>query len=207
MKICETFRSIQGEGVRMGEVTFFIRLAGCNLSCAWCDTPYSKEGGKDMSAADVAHLAEKEMNVCITGGEPLLHNDICELIDMLIGKGKNVSVETNGSLDISALPVHKRLMISMDIKCPSSGMNDKMFLPNIPLLKETDQLKFIIASDADFEYAEAFIHSHDIKCPVIFTPAGGTDIKAMAEKVIGKGMNVRVLPQLHKIIWGNARGV
>ena len=207
MKICETFRSIQGEGVMIGTVTHFIRSAGCNLSCGWCDTKYSHQDGRDMSVPELTDIVRGDSNICVTGGEPLLQHDIYELLNALLKEGKNVVLETNGSVDISNVPAHKDLMISMDIKCPSSGMSDKMLASNISYLKETDQLKFVIADVADMEYAASFVRSREIRCSVIFTPVGGMDMGPLAEAVLKAGLNVRVLPQLHKIIWGNRRSV
>ena len=207
MKICELFRSIQGEGVSIGSVTFFIRSVGCNLSCEWCDTRYSREGGSEMPVAEIMDLVKDERNVCVTGGEPLLQDDIYELLDALLEAGKNIILETNGSADISDVPRNKDLMISMDIKCPSSGMSDKMIGSNIKHLKRTDQLKFVIADGSDLEYAVGIVKTSKIKCAVIFTPVGGMDIEPLAEEVIERNLDVRVLPQLHKIIWGNKRAV
>ncbi|MDR0335150.1 MAG: radical SAM protein [Methanomassiliicoccaceae archaeon] len=207
MKICELFRSVQGEGVMIGSVTYFIRSVGCNLSCEWCDTKYSRTGGREMSVREMMECVKDERNVCVTGGEPLLQDDIYELLDALVSEGKNVVLETNGSVDISKVPSSERLMISMDIKCPSSGMSDKMIGSNIKYLKRTDQLKFIIGDGSDLEYAISFIGSHEIRCAVIFSPVGGMDIEPLAEEAIERGLNVRVLPQLHKIIWGNKRSV
>ena len=201
------FRSIQGEGVMIGTVTFFIRSVGCNLSCDWCDTKYSRTGGTEMSVSEITERTGDEKNVCVTGGEPLLQDDIYELLDSLLMEGKYVVLETNGSVDISKVPSSERLMISMDIKCPSSGMSDKMIVDNIRYLKSSDQLKFIIGDGSDLEYAVDFINSHKIRCSIIFSPVGGMDIEPLAEEVIERGLDVRVLPQLHKIIWGNKRAV
>jgi len=207
MKICETFRSIQGEGITIGAVTYFIRSVGCNLSCSWCDTRYSSDGGNELSVNEIMDLVKDERNVCVTGGEPLLQNDIYDLLTALLAAGKRTVLETNGSVDISRVPKSKDLMISMDIKCPSSGMNDKMLIRNIDHLKDTDQLKFVIADGSDLDYAISFIDSNDIRCNIIFTPVGGMDIEPLAEEVIDRGINVRVLPQLHKMIWGDKRAV
>ena len=207
MKICETFRSIQGEGTDIGAVTFFIRTAGCNLSCEWCDTGYSHAEGSEIPVKELAELTKNERNICVTGGEPLLQEDIYELLNMLLKERKRVVLETNGSVDISKVPVSKDLVISMDIKCPSSGMSDRMFGTNFLRMKETDQLKFVIADDRDLEHAVRFIDTHELRCTVIFTPVGGMDLGPLAETVVERGLNVRVLPQLHKIIWGNKRAV
>jgi len=207
MKICEMFRSIQGEGMMIGAVTYFIRSVGCNLSCEWCDTAYSRDGGKEISVREIIGCVKNEKNICITGGEPLLQDDIYELMDALLKAKKKIVLETNGSVDISNVPVSKDLMISMDIKCPSSGMNDKMIFSNIRYLKATDQLKFIIADGSDLDYAISFINSNEIKCTVIFSPVGGMDLEPLTEEAIERGLDVRVLPQLHKMIWGNKRAV
>ena len=207
MKVCEMFRSIQGEGMTMGTVTYFIRLAGCNLSCRWCDTEYSRDGGNDVSIDDIIEYAKDYRNVCVTGGEPLIQADVHELLIALLNGGKKIVLETNGSVDISDVPVSKDLVISMDVKCPSSEMSDRMRISNIKNLKETDQLKFVIADGLDMEYAISFINGHDIRCNIIFSPVGGTDIEPLAEEVIERGINVRVLPQLHKLIWGTKRAV
>jgi 7-carboxy-7-deazaguanine synthase len=207
MRICEMFRSIQGEGTAIGRVTFFIRSVGCNLSCDWCDTRYSRDGGYEMSVHEITARAKDERNICVTGGEPLLQDDIYELLGALLGSGKRIVLETNGSVDISDVPASGDLMISMDIKCPSSGMSDRMIESNIRYLKPTDQLKFVIADGSDLEYAVSFLDSHDIGCDVIFSPVGGMDIEPLAEEAIERGLDVRVLPQLHKIIWGNKRSV
>ena len=207
MRICEMFRSVQGEGSTIGTVTYFIRSSGCNLSCAWCDTKYSSSGGDELSVDEIMKLVRNEKNICVTGGEPLLQSDIYDLLAALLAGGKKIVLETNGSVDISDVPKNESLMISMDIKCPSSDMSDKMLLSNLDHLKVTDQLKFVISDGSDLEYAVEFINDHEPICSVIFTPVGGMDIEPLAEEVIERGMNVRVLPQLHKIIWGEKRGV
>ena len=207
MRLCESFRSIQGEGVMMGEGTYFLRSAGCNLSCTWCDTRYSHADGNEFTVAEMTESVKDDRNVCVTGGEPLLQKDIYGLLKALLREGKKTVLETNGSVDISKVPVHEDMIISMDIKCPSSGMNDKMMFSNTAYLKGTDQLKFVIADKADLEYAVSFIGSGGLRCSIIFTPAGGMDIRPLAEEVIERKLNVKVLPQLHKIIWGNRKGV
>ncbi|MDR0778575.1 MAG: radical SAM protein [Methanomassiliicoccaceae archaeon] len=207
MRVCEMFRSIQGEGLMIGSVTYFIRSVGCNLSCSWCDTKYSRDGGDDISVREIIDHVKNERNICVTGGEPLLQKDVYELLNSLLKEGKNIVLETNGSIDISKVPADKNLMISMDIKCPSSSMSEKMNMSNIQHLKPTDQLKFIIGDGSDLEYAVSFIESYDIRCNIIFSPVGGMDIEPLTEEVVDRNLNVRVLPQLHKLIWGNKRSV
>ena len=207
MKICEHFRSLQGEGLMMGMPTYFIRTVGCNLACEWCDTEYASEGGKEMSIEEIIAATGDTENVCITGGEPLLQKDTILLLERLIGIGKKITVETNGSIDVSKIPRNQRIIISMDIKCPSSGMNDRMLFSNVASLKEKDQLKFVIGDKIDLEYAAEFVRNNEICASVIFTPVGGMDLRPLAEEVLAHGLNVRVLPQLHKLIWGDQRAV
>lgn len=207
MKICETFVSLQGEGLMMGCRTLFIRTVGCNLDCSWCDTKYAFEGGDDIEISALVQQASDVSHVCITGGEPMLQSELPELLALLLSKGKHIVLETNGSVDIGGLPNEKNLMISMDIKCPSSGMSDRMLMSNIQLLGEKDQLKFIISNDDDFEFAINVLEEIEIDTNVIFSPVGGMDLKPLAEKVLDRKLDVRVLPQLHKIIWGDRRSV
>ena len=148
-----------------------------------------------------------EKDVCLTGGEPMLQKDTLELLDRLSKAGKTVVLETNGSISIKDVPNSDRLIISMDIKCPCSEMQDKMEFGNIALLREKDQLKFVISDGSDLEYAIGILEKYSPKCEVIFTPVGGMDIEPLAEEVVERRINARVLPQLHKIIWGNKRAV
>ena len=208
MKICEIFRSIQGEGLTMGVPTVFVRAVGCNLKCSWCDTIYSMSGGEDMTVPEIMEKIGDCRTVCITGGEPMLQKDIYELFDALIVADKKIVLETNGSIDLKDVPVDDHIMISMDIKCPSSGMSDKMLDSNIPLLSMKDQLKFVIKDQKDLDFAIDYIRIHDPKTNVIFGPVGGTDrLEWLVDEVLKNNVEARVLPQLHKIIWGDKRGV
>ncbi len=206
MRICEIFPSLQGEGIQIGLPTIFVRTVGCNLRCAWCDTAYAWEGGREIDVEDIAReIREYPQNdVCITGGEPLIQDDIYELLKLL--DDKSVSVETNGSLDISKL-VKMELLLSMDYKTPSSGMSGRMCNENLGLLRPSDQLKLIIADEEDFRFAVKILSENKIEANVILQPAWGTDIKIISRLVLEEGLSVRVLPQLHKIIWGEKRGV
>ncbi len=209
MLVNEMFLSIQGEGRTMGLPTVFVRLSGCNLDCRWCDTRYAEEGGSDLSVDEVMagvngyHIR----HVCLTGGEPLWHAGIPDLISRLLEEGKHVSLETNGSLSISGLPEHPELMVSMDYKCPSSGMEDRMLRENLGHLRPKDQLKFVVADKEDLERAEEVLRKYRPDCPVIFTPVGGLTLAPVVEFVLGHHLEVQVLPQLHKLIWGERRGV
>jgi 7-carboxy-7-deazaguanine synthase len=209
MLISEIFHSLQGEGLLIGLPTVFVRTSGCNLRCRWCDTEYAFEGGQEMSVEEVLNAAGKYncRHVCLTGGEPLLQKDAIKLVSALLDKGYLISIETGGSVSVEILPCDDNLSISLDIKCPSSGEHERMNFSNLELLSPNDQLKFVIADDGDYEYAKKVLGDYQTICQVVMQPVGGTDMKALAEKVLDDKLNVRVLPQLHKLIWGVRRGV
>ena len=208
MRVCEAFRSLQGEGKKIGVPTFFIRTVGCNLKCLWCDTQYAtSESGEEMTVDEIMDLVKDEKDVCLTGGEPMLQKDTLELLRKLSDAGKTVVLETNGSVPLDDVPDSENIIISMDIKCPGSGMQDKMDFSNIALLRKKDQLKFVISDGVDLEYAVEVLEEYRLECEVIFTPVGGMDIEPLAEEVVERRIDARVLPQLHKIIWGNKRAV
>ncbi len=205
MKIYSIFKSLQGEGLTIGAPTVFIRASGCPLRCTYCDTPQAFDKGEQMSLEEIMRKVGKMKcrHVCLTGGEPLAQKDAPRLIQMLLDESYHLVLETNGAMPLDTLPCVENLTISMDIKCPSSGESEKMLFENIEVLGPTDQLKFIIQDDADYEYAKEIIDKFIPKCEVILTPVGGKDLKALAEKVLKENLNVRVLPQLHKFIWGD----
>jgi 7-carboxy-7-deazaguanine synthase len=210
VKINEIFRSIQGEGQFIGTPTVFVRTTGCNLRCSWCDTTYAFSKGKEMKLEEI--LAEVEQfntpHVCVTGGEPMMQgSETIKLLDSLLQLEHHVTLETNGSYSLEDLPCSEWMMVSMDWKCPSSGMNDKMLLENLELLSPLDQLKFIVADKEDMLFAYGFLKEHPVQCTAILTPVGGVNLKDVAEFVLKKKMNARALPQLHKLIWGDKRGV
>lgn len=208
MRICEIFNSIQGEGLTMGAPTVFVRTVGCNLRCRWCDTGYSFEGGTEMTVDEVVDEVGDAFRVCLTGGEPMLQPDAVELIGRLVDKGIQVVLETNGSVDLSEVPRDPLVMISMDIKCPSSGMTDRMLLSNLDLLSGKDQLKFVIEDQRDLDFAVGFVREHRPDTNIIFGPVGGTErLEWLVEGVLREHLDIRVLPQLHKIIWGDRKGV
>lgn len=209
MKINEIFYSLQGEGILIGIPTIFIRTTGCNLRCKWCDTKYAYEEGNEMSVEEIVTRVRdfRASYVCVTGGEPLFQKDITKLIQKLSDEGYQVSLETNGSKSIEELPCLDFLMISLDIKCPSSGMHEKMEFSNLELLSPNDQLKFIIEDEKDYRYAKDIIIKHNPVCSIIMMPVGGIDLKNLAEWVLRDKLKVRVLPQLHKLIWGEKRGI
>ena len=207
MRVCEIFRSLQGEGTLIGVPTTFVRLTGCNLDCKWCDTEYAKKEGKEMSVEEIlAEVDALETHfVCVTGGEPLMQKNINTLLTALLDDGYHVSLETNGSYSLEDLPCSMDLLVSMDIKCPSSGMEDKMEMGNLELLSPVDQLKFIVADRSDMMFAYELLQNNPVQCNVIFTPVGGLELKPVADFVLKKKLNARVLPQLHKLIWGEER--
>ncbi|MFW6048027.1 MAG: 7-carboxy-7-deazaguanine synthase QueE [Candidatus Natronoplasma sp.] len=207
MDIYEIFHSLQGEGTDIGLPTIFVRTASCNLRCEWCDTKYAWKGGKEIEIEKIKDkLDEIEcQRVCITGGEPLLQDDLIKLVDMLLPKYE-LSIETNGSLDISEI-VEKDLKVSMDYKTPSSKMEDEMKQDNLPFLRKRDQLKFVISDRDDYEFSKKILERFDLRCEIVFQTEESIDIKELAEYVLEDRLEVRVLPQLHKIIWADQKGV
>ncbi|UCB57988.1 MAG: radical SAM protein [Thermoplasmatales archaeon] len=206
MKINEIFYSIQGEGKLSGIPTIFIRVSGCNLRCSYCDTQYAYDNGTEMDINNIINEIKKYHcnNVCLTGGEPLLYSNIKELITKLINNKYKVSIETNGSINI--IPILKtNILISLDIKCPSSKMDGKMILENLTLLKKKDQLKFIIKNKQDYDYAKKIIETKKLNCDVFFQPVWGFNPKIIAEWILKDGLNVKLGLQIHKIIWGEKR--
>jgi 7-carboxy-7-deazaguanine synthase len=205
VKVYSIFRSLQGEGLSIGSPTVFIRTSGCPLRCTYCDTTQAYDKGEEMSLEQIMKKVSKlkAKHVCLTGGEPMMQREAPKLVQMLVDEGYMVVLETNGAMLLDELPCVETLTISMDIKCPSSGESGKMLFENIELLGPTDQLKLIISDGRDYEYAKEVLRKYAPKCEVIFTPVGGTDLKDLAEKVLKDGLDVRVLPQLHKIIWGD----
>ncbi|MGQ9588624.1 MAG: radical SAM protein [Thermoplasmata archaeon] len=205
MRIYSIFKSLQGEGLTIGAPTAFIRTSGCPLRCTYCDTPQAFDKGEQM---DLEAIMKKVgqlrcRHVCLTGGEPLAQKDAFKLVQKLLDEGYHVVIETSGALPLDELPCVENLTISMDIKCPSSGEAGKMLFENIEVLGPTDQLKFIVADDRDYEYAKEVLQKYSPKCEVIFTPVGGKDLRGLAEHVLKDGLDARVLPQLHKFIWGD----
>ncbi|MEW5747753.1 MAG: radical SAM protein [Candidatus Thermoplasmatota archaeon] len=204
MKVYSIFRSIQGEGRTMGAPTVFVRTSGCPLRCTYCDTKQAYEEGSVMSIESIMKEVRKHKarHVCLTGGEPLMQRDAPALIRKLLEAGYRVVVETNGAMPLDDMPCDDNLSISMDIKCPSSGEAEKMLFENMEMLGPMDQLKFVVSDKADYEYAKEVIREHPPKCDVILTPVGGKDLRWLAESALKDGLDVRVMPQLHKIIWG-----
>jgi len=211
LTVCEIFRSIQGEGTRAGLACGFVRLAGCNLRCAWCDTSYAWEGGREMAVDDVlAEVAELAVpRVEVTGGEPLIQPAAFELLRRLCDAGFETLLETNGSQDISA--VDPRVVRVVDLKCPSSGHADANRWANVPHLTARDEVKFVLADRADYDFARAAAAEHTLgkRCAVVFQPVHGRLAPAtLAEWILADRLDVRLGIQLHKLLWpGRERGV
>lgn len=213
MKISEIFYSIQGEGIEMGMPTVFVRLFACDLRCSWCDTMYAVEG-RDFTEVPVDEVIERVgkwdcRRVCITGGEPLIQREeVSALAQELIDRGYRILLETSGHKMPPDVFWGEGSVISMDCKCPGSGMHERMDFTLYPKLRAGDQLKFVIQDEADYEYARGVVDKHDIKAHIVFQPAGGLGIGWISERAMKDNLSgVRVLPQLHKIIWGDKRGV
>jgi len=209
MKINEIFYSIQGEGTWTGHPYIFVRTTGCNLRCSFCDTKYAYDEGEEIP---VTKIIEKIGNypckhICITGGEPLLQKDIIELTDKLSKKGYKISIETNGSLSVEKISKKKSLMISLDIKCPSSYMHKNNYLDNINFLKKNDQLKFVIKNKEDYNYTKKILEKYKPICTVFLQPVWGKNPKNLTKWVIDDGLDVKIGLQIHKIIWGRKRKV
>ena len=213
MQVTEIFRSIQGESTYAGLPCTFIRLTGCNLRCVWCDTEYSFYGGRKMSLDEVMRQAHDFGGrlVEITGGEPLLQEEVYPLMDRLLGAGYTVMLETSGERPIGRVP--REVIKIVDVKCPDSGEGDTFALENLEHLAPHDQIKFVLAGRRDYEFAREFTRVHDLTeraAAVIFSPVQGkVDLPRMAGWILEDGLEkVRFGSQLHKVIWGaEARGV
>lgn len=213
MKVNEIFYSIQGEGTSIGLPTVFLRLFACDLRCSWCDTMYAVEG-KDFT--DISHekvlseISKYECKkVCITGGEPLIQRkELVPLAEELVNEGYRIVLETSGHKKPPEIFNEDSCIISMDCKCPSSGMHERMDFSLFEQLGKKDQLKFVIKDITDYNYAKQVIKSHKIKSSLIFQPVHGKDITWLGECILNDGLhNVRVMPQLHKLMWGEKKGV
>ena len=210
MKISEIFMSIQGEGTESGLPTIIIRTFGCNLDCKWCDTKYARKGkGREMPISKILEKCNLYgiKRVSITGGEPLIQKDLLVLIKALLKRRYVVAVETNGSINIRKLP--KKIRVSMDIKGPSSGMEDKMSYDNLRYIKMKDQVKFVIQNKKDYEFAKKIIKKYRLesRTNVIFQPEASSHFsKKLIDNILRDRLNVRFGLQIHKIIWGDQRG-
>ena len=209
MKINEIFYSIQGEGNWTGFPNIFIRTAGCNLRCSYCDTKYAYYKFKEIKILKILEIVQKYncKKICITGGEPLLQKELKELVSILTKYDYKISIETNGSLEIKSFAGKKSVMISLDIKCPSSNMNKKMLYQNLLYLKNKDQLKFIIKDKKDYIFAKKIIKKNIINCSTYFQPVSGIDPKNLANWILKDNLNVKLGLQIQKILWMDRIGV
>jgi 7-carboxy-7-deazaguanine synthase len=231
MFITEIFKSIQGEGTRAGLPCIFVRLTGCNLRCTWCDTAYAFHGGKKMAVdevlARVDELAGRPEGtrgssaavplVELTGGEPLLQEEIYPLAEKLLEAGYTVMIETSGERPVGRLP--KDVIKIVDVKCPDSGEADTFDPSNLEALSEQDEVKFVLSTRRDYEFAREFTGRHRLTqrvravlfSPVFDDPQGkwqGLEPRTLVEWILADGLPVRLGLQLHKFVWDPAmRGV
>jgi 7-carboxy-7-deazaguanine synthase len=209
LRISEIFHSLQGEADSAGWRTVFVRLVGCPLRCVWCDTEYAFHGGqwRDIDAV-VAEVASHDAHhVCVTGGEPLAQKRCTILLRRLCDAGYEVSLETSGALDVSA--VDPRVRKVMDLKAPGSGECKRNLWSNLAHLSPRDQIKIVLADRADYEWACAMLveHALDKLCPVLFSPVQGKLApRELAEWILADHLPVRFQLQLHKLLWNDARG-
>jgi 7-carboxy-7-deazaguanine synthase len=224
MFITEIFKSIQGEGTRAGLPCIFVRLTGCNLRCTWCDTAYAFHGGTKMSVAEVAARVDElagrlpDMTgpaaviplVELTGGEPLLQEEIYPLAEQLLAFGYTVMIETSGERFIGRLP--REVIKIVDVKCPDSGEPDVFDIRNLAELGQNDEVKFVLSTRRDYEFAAEFTRQHNLPqlvrqvlfSPVFEGPEGkwpGLDPRQLVEWMLADGLPVRLGLQLHKFVW------
>lgn len=221
MVITEIFKSIQGEGTRAGLPCIFVRLTGCNLRCTWCDTAYAFHGGTKMSLDEVmgqvnalaGERSDRVSLVEITGGEPLLQPETPALAEKLLAAGFTVMIETSGERFVGVLP--RSIIKIVDVKCPDSGEADTFDRANLEAVGAHDEIKFVISTRRDYEFARDFTRQHDLPTrvlqvlfsPVFPDPAGkwkGLEARDLAEWILADGLPVRLGLQLHKFIWDPA---
>ena len=226
MVITEIFKSIQGEGTRAGLPCIFVRLTGCNLRCTWCDTAYAFHGGKKTSVEEVVARVDELAGrveipgshtslplVELTGGEPLLQEEIYPLARKLLAAGYTVMIETSGERFIGELP--REVIKIVDVKCPDSGEPDTFEMRNLEALSDNDEVKFVLATRRDYEFARDFTAQHGLARrvkQVLFSPAfedpqgkwPGLEPRALVEWILADGLPVRLGLQLHKFVWDPA---
>jgi 7-carboxy-7-deazaguanine synthase len=212
LTVNEIFYSIQGESTRAGRPCVFVRLTACDLRCSWCDTPYAFHEGRKMSIDEVVAVVDayKCQLVEITGGEPLLQEDVYELMDRLLAGDGTVMLETGGHRPITRVP--RAVVKIVDIKCPGSGEADKNDWTNLDRLAPHDEVKFVIADRADYEFAREAIARHRLPshtAAILFSPVHDVLApKALSEWILEDRLPVRLQLQLHKFIWPpDTRGV
>jgi 7-carboxy-7-deazaguanine synthase len=212
LTIYEIYLSVQGESTHVGRPCAFVRLAACDLRCAWCDTPYAFTGGRKMTVENV--VAEVEQLGCrlveITGGEPLLQKDAPRLMQDLLDRGFEVLLETGGHVPLDDVP--EPVVAVVDVKCPASGEAAKMHWPNLDQLSPHDEVKFVIQDRTDFEYAREVVRRYQLEqrtAAVLFSPVHGVlPPSELARWILDDHLPVRLQIQAHKYIWSpDARGV
>jgi 7-carboxy-7-deazaguanine synthase len=212
LTINEIFYSIQGESTRAGQPCVFVRLTACDLRCSWCDTPYAFHEGRKMSIDEVVDAVERHgcPLVEITGGEPLLQEDVYPLMDRLLAAGRSVMLETGGHRPIDRVPAAVCKIV--DVKCPASGESDKNCWDNLARLGPHDEVKFVVQDRGDYEFARDVITTHDLAAraaAILMSPVHGVlDPKTLAEWLLADRLPARLQLQLHKYIWSpDTRGV
>lgn len=199
MKIAEIFKSLQGEGMRQGTPCLFVRLAGCNLSCRWCDTKDALSGGIAMSEDYILEQCWRQnpRYVCITGGEPLLQTEaLLPLLVSLKKRGTIIDIETNGTIDFA--PVQPYASVCMDVKCPSSG--EKSDLSLLAKIRPEDSVKFVVAGEEDCRFAHGVMDRYPIAGPVFVSPVFGADTVPIVRYILTNSLPVRFQVQLHKVL-------
>lgn len=207
--INEIFYSIQGETSRSGLPTYFIRLTGCPLRCTYCDTGYAFNAGSKMSFEEILSKLNRNTTkyITITGGEPLSQKNVQSLMKELCDLNYSVSLETSNAITIE--DVDSRVSIILDIKTPGSLESDKNLISNYSILKKSDELKFVICNQKDFEWAVDYIKKNNLSsiCPIIFSPSyNQMPLSELADLILKNSLNVRLQTQLHKTIWGEVNG-
>ena len=228
MFITEIFKSVQGEGTRAGLPCVFVRLTGCNLRCTWCDTAYAFHGGRKLSVEEVLVRvdelcgrraeqsgAEAEVPLVeLTGGEPLLQEEIYPVAETLVKRGYTVMIETSGEKFVGRLP--EEVIKIVDVKCPDSGEADTFDMRNLQAVDGKDEIKFVLSTRRDYEFARQFVREHGLAkrvrqvlfSPVFADPNGkweGLEPRALVEWILADGLPVRLGLQLHKFIWHPAK--
>jgi 7-carboxy-7-deazaguanine synthase len=208
LKLTETFVSIQGEADSVGWPTLFIRLTGCPLRCSYCDTQYAFYGGEWQELTAVVDLANGSgvRHVCVTGGEPLAQKSSLELLTALCDAGFDVSLETSGAMDVA--PVDARVSRVVDLKTPDSGEADRNRLANLDALGPRDQVKIVVCSRGDYEWARELLRARQAwPCQVLLSPGWGLlEPRLLAEWILEDRLDVRLQLQLHKMLWGEEPG-
>lgn len=212
LTVFEIYESIQGESTHAGRPCVFVRLAACDLRCAWCDTPYAFSGGTKKSVDDVLREVETfgARVVEITGGEPMLQREVTVLMQRLLDAGHEVLLETGGHMALDDVP--EAVVAIVDVKCPGSGESSKMHWPNLEQLSAHDEVKFVIADRVDFEYARDVVKRYDLAAraaAVLFSPVHGkVEPAELARWILAARIPVRLQLQQHKYIWSpETRGV